>query len=103
MPKGRFCSRCHTEEKKSYLPFRALGFSDRRISDVTNLNIIGLVEKYKTFYMPKLLKSGKSLPSIKVLIGSDTNSRPDAKQNSTSDKMRKDPRAWWKEQYDKKK
>ncbi len=103
MPKGRFCSRCHTEEKKSYLPFRALGFSDRRISDVTNLNIIGLVEKYKTFYMPKLLKSGKSLPSIKVLIGSDTNTRPDAKQNSTSDKMRKDPRAWWKEQYDKKK
>ena len=97
MPKGRFCSRCHTEEKKSYLPFRKLGFSDRRISDVTNLNIIGLVEKYKTFYMPNLLKAGKSLPSIKDMTGSET------KQKSTSDKMRKDPRAWWKEQYDKKK
>ena len=97
MPKGRFCSRCHTEEKKSYLPFRKLGFSDRRISDVTNLNIIGLVEKYKTFYMPNLLKAGKSLPSIKEMTGSD------AKQKSTSDKMRKDPKAWWKEQYDKKK
>ena len=96
MPKGRFCSRCHTEEKKSYLPFRKLGFSDRRISDVTNLNIIGLVEKYKTFYMPNLLKAEKSLPSIKVMTGSD------AKQKSTSDKMRQDPRAWWKEQYDKK-
>ena len=96
MPKGRFCSRCHTEEKKSYLPFRELGFSDRRISDVTNLNIIGLVEKYKTFYMPNLLKAEKSLPSIKVMTGSDS------KQKSISDKMRQDPRAWWKEQYDKK-
>ena len=96
MPKGRFCSRCHTEEKKSYLPFRKLGFSDRRISDVTNLNIIGLVEKYKIFYMPNLLKAEKSLPSIKVMTGSDS------KQKSTSDKMREDPRAWWKEQYDKK-
>ena len=96
MPKGRFCSRCHTEEKKSYLPFRKLGFSDRRISDVTNLNIIGLVEKYKTFYMPNLLKAEKSLPSIKVMTGSES------KQKSTSDKMRQDPRAWWKDQYDKK-
>lgn len=96
MPKGRFCSRCHTEEKKSYLPFRELGFSDRRISDVTNLNIIGLVEKYKTFYMPNLLKAEESLPSIKAMTGSDS------KQKSTSDKMRQDPRAWWKEQYDKK-
>lgn len=96
MPKGRFCSRCHTEEKKSYLPFRKLGFSDRRINDVTNLNIIGLVEKYKIFYMPNLLNAGELLPSIKEMTGSD------AKQKSTSDKMRQDPRAWWKEQYDKK-
>lgn len=97
MPKGRFCSRCHTEEEKSYLPFRALGFSDRRINDVTNLNIIGLVEKYKTFYLPNLLKAGKRLPSIEVMTG------PETKHKSTSDKMQKDPRAWWKEQYDKKK
>ncbi len=95
IPKGRFCSRCHTEEKNSYIPFRELGFTDRRINDVTNLNIIGLVEKYKTFYMPNLLKAGKSLPSIKDMTGSDNNKK------STSNKMRKDPRAWWKEQYDK--
>lgn len=96
MPKGRFCSKCHTSEQKSYLPFRKLGFSERRISDVTNLNIIGLVEKYKTFYMPNLLKSQKSLPSIKNLTGSDS------KQKTAKDKMRKDPRSWWKEQYDSK-
>jgi len=94
MPKGRFCSRCHTEEQKSYLPFKKLGFSERRISDVTNLNIIGLVEKYKTFYMPNLLNAKKSLPSIKDMTGSDINNK------AAKEKMRKDPRSWWKEQYD---
>lgn len=59
-PKGRFCSKCHTEEDKSLLPFRQLGFSDRRISDLTNLNIIGIVEKYKKFYMPQL--TGRKMP-----------------------------------------
>lgn len=94
MPKGRFCSRCHTDEEKSYLPFRKLGFSERRIRDVTSLNIIGLVEKYKTFYMPNLLKTGKSLPVAKDATGSDSKKAP------TKDGMRKDPRSWWKEQYD---
>ena len=52
--KGRFCTRCHAEENKSYLPFRALGFSEQRVADVTNLNIIGIVNKYKEFYFPNL-------------------------------------------------
>lgn len=55
--KGRTCSRCHTEESKSYLPLRALGFSDQRIYDLTNLEIIGIVEKYKDFYLPDLMKN----------------------------------------------
>ena len=55
-PKGRECSLCHTKEKESYLPFRALGFSDQRIDDITNMNIIGIVEKYKKFYLPTLFK-----------------------------------------------
>ncbi|MCK5336086.1 MAG: hypothetical protein KAQ67_07985, partial [Gammaproteobacteria bacterium] len=58
-PKGRFCSRCHAEEDKSLLPFKELGFSDRRISDLTNLNLIGIVEKYKKFYMPQLTRRKK--------------------------------------------
>ena len=58
MPKGRFCSRCHTEEQKSFLPFRELGFSDKRVYDLTNLNIVGIVEKYRKFYMPNLTTSG---------------------------------------------
>jgi len=54
-PKGRKCSRCHTEEDKSYLPFRKLGFSDKRIDAITHLPFTGLLEKYNTFYMPNLL------------------------------------------------
>lgn len=57
--KGRACSQCHTEESKSYVPFRALGFSDGRISDLTHLNIVGLIEKYKHFYFPSLLKTDR--------------------------------------------
>lgn len=54
--KGRFCDRCHASEEKSYLPFRELGFSEQRIFDVTNLNIIGVVKKYKKFHLPNLFK-----------------------------------------------
>lgn len=59
-PKGRECSLCHTHEKDSYLPYRELGFSEQRIDDVTNLNIIGIVEKYKKFYLPNLFKENTS-------------------------------------------
>ncbi len=55
MPKGRFCSTCHIDRSKSYIPFEKLGFTEGRISDLTNLNIIGLVEKYKEFYMPDMM------------------------------------------------
>jgi hypothetical protein len=54
-PKGRFCTRCHTKRNNSFVPFQKLGFSEERISDLTNMNIIGLVEKYKEFYMPDLM------------------------------------------------
>jgi hypothetical protein len=93
-PKGRFCSRCHAEEQRSYIPFRELGFSERRTRDLTNLNMIGMVQKYKNFYMPSLLRSDKSLPSTETLTGSD---RPAPKSGSD---IRKDPRSWWKETYD---
>jgi hypothetical protein len=93
-PKGRFCTRCHTEENRSYLPFRELGFSERRIRDLTNLNFIGLMQKYRSFYMPSLMRSDKSLPSTEVLTGPD---RPVPKSGAD---IRKDPRSWWKETYD---
>jgi len=88
MAKGRFCSRCHTQEKKSYIPFRALGFSDNRIQDVTNLNIVGIVEKYNEFYMPNLFNTDKSLPNIKSMVGDGE------KTDVPSEELLKG-RAWW--------
>lgn len=64
--KGRRCGRCHAEESKSYLPFRQLGFSDGRIMDLTNLNILGLIEKYDEFYMPNLLSTDRPTPSFET-------------------------------------
>ncbi len=94
-PKGRFCSRCHTDEGRGFVPFRALGFSERRTRDLTNLNIIGVVEKYREFYLPVLTRSGKSLPPLETLTGP----RP-AKPAAPGPDIRQDPRSWWKGKYD---
>jgi hypothetical protein len=88
MPKGRFCTRCHTQEDKSYVPFRQLGFSEQRIESVTNLNIVGIVEKYREFYMPNLFNEQNSLPNVKTLLGDDN------KTTITDEELLKG-RAWW--------
>ena len=62
-PKGRKCSVCHTDETKSYLPFRQLGFSEQRIGDITHLPFIGMIEKYNEFYMPNLLNPDHTAPA----------------------------------------
>lgn len=54
-PVGRFCTKCHTQAEKSFIPFEKLEFSKNRIYELTNLNIIGLVQKYKQFYMPDIM------------------------------------------------
>jgi cytochrome c553 len=92
-PKGRFCSRCHTQEENSYIPFRRLGFSPQRISDLTNLNIVGIVQKYREFYMPNLFEAGLPRSSVEELVG------PDPQRKGPSDDVR-DPKAWWGRNFD---
>ena len=92
-PKGRFCSRCHTNEKDSYLPFRQLGFSEHRIDNVTNLNIIGIVQKYRKFYLPNLFQGDVALPKVESLVGSD-----DGEGNVPE--TGEDPKAWWRRNFD---
>lgn len=70
-PKGRFCTRCHSKESKSYLPFSQLGFSEQRVSDLTNINIVGIVEKYRQFYMPSLFQYRQPLPDVEDLLGKE--------------------------------
>ena len=88
MGKGRFCTRCHTDVEKSYLPFRELGFSQQRINDVTNLNLVGIVEKYREFYIPKLFNEKTSLPDKEIMIGDEQ------KHNAPKEELLKG-RAWW--------
>lgn len=87
-PKGRLCSQCHTNEKESYLPFRKLGFSDSRIDAVTNLNIIGIIEKYKKFYLPNLFE--------KSISPANAGKKKKAKTSKPSD----DPKDWWQSNFD---
>jgi len=88
MPKGRFCTRCHASEEKSYLPFRKLGFSEQRIESVTNLNIVGIVEKYREFYMPNLFDKKASLPDSKSMVG-------DGEKTDIPNEELQKGRAWW--------
>ena len=93
-PKGRFCTRCHTQEDESFIPFRKLGFSDQRIGELTSLNIIGLVQKYKKFYMPNLMQRGLLPDNVQALVG------PEVEVDLDTEAMRKDPRGWWHENFD---
>lgn len=96
MPKGRFCTRCHTAEEESYLPFRKLGFSDQRINDLTGLNIVGIVQKYKNFFIPSLYRGDQkeSEEVIHTLVGKDASKKPVAPKGPVFD-----PKAWWRENY----
>lgn len=93
-PKGRFCSRCHVEESRSYLPFRKLGFSDQRVTDITNMNMIGITQKYRRFYMPDLFSRDASLPDADILLG------PDREMTNETDEAGEDPGTWWRRTFD---
>jgi hypothetical protein len=51
-----FCSDCH--QKDGYLDFAELGFSTQRINHLNSTEVVGMVEKYKTFYLPSAIDFG---------------------------------------------
>lgn len=53
-PKGYECNACHSE--KSILDFKRLGFSEKRVVDLVQMNIKGMLTKYEQFYLPDLFK-----------------------------------------------
>jgi len=94
-PIGRFCTRCHVaEEGKGYLPFRELGFSDARALGLTNLNIAGMVQKYKEFYMELVFLGKEDDEETEALVGEE----PEFQE--ITDEMKDDPRAWWRQDLD---
>ncbi len=48
------CNQCH-QEKSPYLPFASLGYPPRRVDELTNTSVVGMIDKYKEFYIPNFL------------------------------------------------
>lgn len=51
------CKQCHQKEEP-YIPFAKLGYSPSRIEQLTNVEVISMIDKFKKFYIPTLLKPG---------------------------------------------
>jgi cytochrome c553 len=51
-----FCSDCH--QKDGYLNFIELGFPLKRVNHLNSTEVVGLIEKYKTFYLPSEIDFG---------------------------------------------
>ncbi len=49
------CEQCHSE--KGILDFNQLGFSNIRIANLLSLEVVGILDKYDQFYMPKLFEN----------------------------------------------
>lgn len=79
--KGKFCDQCHTTEK-GLIDFTALGFEEMRAMDLTGLNLIGVVSKYKEFYIPTIYKT-----------------TPDQGMYKEEQPVYSDPRSWWRDKY----
>ncbi len=89
--KGRFCTRCHRTDE-SFIPFKELGFSEQRINDLTGLNVVSIVQKYKEFYMPAIFKDiNISQEKAQELLGKGADKPVEA--------LPADPTAWWRKKY----
>lgn len=51
-----FCSDCH--KKDGYLDFIKLGFSRQRVNHLNSTEVVGMIQKYKTFYLPSEIDFG---------------------------------------------
>ncbi|MET0071129.1 MAG: hypothetical protein ABW096_13920 [Candidatus Thiodiazotropha sp.] len=50
------CTDCHTSEKKPFIPYEELNYTKQRIDELSGTDIVGMVNKYKDFYIPNLIK-----------------------------------------------
>jgi nitrate/TMAO reductase-like tetraheme cytochrome c subunit len=51
------CNSCH-QEQSPYIPFAELGYPPRRTAELTNTSVVGMIDKYKEFYIPSFLTTG---------------------------------------------
>lgn len=53
------CTACH-KERNYYLPLANLGYPPRRLEELTSTSVVGMIQKYKKFWIPSFLSPGKS-------------------------------------------
>ena len=54
------CGDCHNTEK-AFLPYTALGYSSERSAFLISSEVVDLVARYETFYIPNLLKADEQI------------------------------------------
>lgn len=51
------CEECHTSNRAAgYLPFAKIGYPERRTDQLVGNEVVGMIDKYKRFYIPDFLK-----------------------------------------------
>jgi len=51
------CEDCHRREKP-VLSLRDLGYPEERIASIESNEVVSMIEKYKTFFLPDIIKPG---------------------------------------------
>ena len=51
------CDGCHNESDP-YIPFAELGYPPRRVDELTTSSVVGMIEKYKEFFIPNFVSPG---------------------------------------------
>jgi len=58
------CEDCHTSDSyKAYLPFAKIGYPERRANQLVGNEVVGMVDKYKEFFIPNFLKPAEGQES----------------------------------------
>ena len=52
-PKGHECNTCHTQN--GILDFKQLGFVENRMANLKQLVVVGMIQKYESWYLPELV------------------------------------------------
>jgi hypothetical protein len=54
--KGHECNQCHSEN--GILDFKQLGFNEHRAENLKKLIVVGMIQKYESWYLPELVIHG---------------------------------------------
>jgi hypothetical protein len=51
------CNECHTPNlAEAYLPYKQIGYTDRRLAQIIGNEVSGMIDNYKEFFLPNFLR-----------------------------------------------